>query len=38
MTPEQQPENKNQQSSTVAELIEDIQVLTTEIQELSFLD
>ncbi len=38
MTPEQQPENKNQQSHTLAELIEDIQVLTTEIQELYFLD
>jgi hypothetical protein len=29
MTPEQEPENKNQQSYTLAEFIEDIQILTT---------
>ncbi len=38
MNTTQQPENKNQQSSAVAELIEDIQALTTEIQELYCLD
>ena len=38
MNTTQQPENKNQQSSAVAELIEDIQSLTTEIQELYCLD
>jgi DNA sulfur modification protein DndC len=38
MNTTQQLENKNQQSSTVTELIEDIQALTTEIQELYCLD
>ncbi|MBD2692526.1 DNA phosphorothioation system sulfurtransferase DndC [Anabaena catenula] len=38
MNTAQQPENKNQQNHTVAELIEDIQALTTEIQELYCLD
>ncbi|TBR57830.1 DNA phosphorothioation system sulfurtransferase DndC [Mastigocladus laminosus UU774] len=34
----QQPENKSQQSRTVAELVEEIQALTTEIQDLYCLD
>lgn len=34
----QQPENQNQQVRTVAEFVEDIQALTTEIQELYCLD
>ncbi|RAM50682.1 MAG: DNA phosphorothioation system sulfurtransferase DndC [Hapalosiphonaceae cyanobacterium JJU2] len=34
----QQPENKSQQSRTVAELVEEIQLLTTEIQDLYCLD
>lgn len=34
----QQPENKSQQPRTVAELVEDVQALTTEIQELYCLD
>ncbi|NWF61949.1 MAG: DNA phosphorothioation system sulfurtransferase DndC [Fischerella sp.] len=34
MATAQQPETKNQQPRTVAELVEDIQALTTEIQEL----
>ncbi len=38
MTTTQQPENKNQPNRTVPELIEDIQALTTEIQELYCLD
>ncbi|MDZ8110490.1 MAG: DNA phosphorothioation system sulfurtransferase DndC [Nostoc sp. DedQUE12a] len=38
MTEAQQPENKGQQTRTVAELVEYIQVLTTEIQELYCLD
>ncbi|MBO1064442.1 MULTISPECIES: DNA phosphorothioation system sulfurtransferase DndC [Nostocales] len=38
MTTTQQPENKNQPHRTVPELIEDIQALTTEIQELYCLD
>jgi len=38
MTEAQQPENKGQQTRTLAELAEDIQVLTTEIQELYCLD
>ncbi|MBW4561797.1 MAG: DNA phosphorothioation system sulfurtransferase DndC [Mojavia pulchra JT2-VF2] len=38
MTEAQQPENKGQQTRTVAELVEDIQALTTEIQELYCLD
>jgi DNA sulfur modification protein DndC len=38
MTTAQQPENKNQPNRTVPELIEDIQALTTEIQELYCLD
>ena len=38
MTTAQQPENKDQQKRTVAELVEDIQALTTEIQELYCLD
>ncbi|BAZ70452.1 MAG: DNA phosphorothioation system sulfurtransferase DndC [Pelatocladus maniniholoensis HA4357-MV3] len=33
-----QPENKSQQSRTVAELVEEIQLLTTEIQDLYCLD
>ncbi|HLP90952.1 MAG TPA: DNA phosphorothioation system sulfurtransferase DndC [Nostocaceae cyanobacterium] len=38
MTTAQQPENKNQQARTVAELVDYIQALTTEIQELYCLD
>ena len=38
MTTTQQPENKNQRTRTVAELVENIQALTTEIQELYCLD
>ncbi len=38
MTTAQQPENKGQRSRTVADLVEDIQALTTEIQELYCLD
>lgn len=38
MTTAQQPENKNQPNRTVAELVEYIQVLSTEIQELYCLD
>ncbi|MBD2436990.1 DNA phosphorothioation system sulfurtransferase DndC [Nostoc sp. FACHB-110] len=38
MTEAQQPENKGQQTRTVAELVEYIQALTTEIQELYCLD
>ena len=38
MTYSQQPENKNQQNRTVPELVEYIQVLSTEIQELYCLD
>ncbi|MBD2300110.1 DNA phosphorothioation system sulfurtransferase DndC [Nostoc sp. FACHB-190] len=38
MTEAQQPENKGQQKGTVAELVEDIQALTIEIQELYCLD
>ncbi|BAZ50839.1 hypothetical protein NIES4103_34570 [Nostoc sp. NIES-4103] len=38
MTTAQQPENKGQQTRTVADLVEDIQALTTEIQELYCLD
>jgi DNA sulfur modification protein DndC len=38
MTEAQQPENKSQQTRTVPELVEYIQVLTTEIQELYCLD
>ncbi|MCP6757236.1 MAG: DNA phosphorothioation system sulfurtransferase DndC [Fischerella sp. CENA71] len=34
----QQPENKSQQPRTVAELVEEIQLLTTEIQDLYCLD
>ncbi|PLZ99957.1 sulfurtransferase DndC [Fischerella thermalis CCMEE 5268] len=34
----QQPENKSQQLRTVAEFVEDVQALTTEIQELYCLD
>ncbi|PLZ35424.1 DNA phosphorothioation system sulfurtransferase DndC [Fischerella thermalis] len=34
----QQPENKSQQPRTVAELVEDVQALTTEIQQLYCLD
>lgn len=34
----QQPENKSQQPRTVADLVEDVQALTTEIQELYCLD
>ncbi|HLO88542.1 MAG TPA: DNA phosphorothioation system sulfurtransferase DndC [Nostocaceae cyanobacterium] len=38
MTTAQQPENKGQQARTVAELVDYIQALTTEIQELYCLD
>ncbi|MFN6571804.1 DNA phosphorothioation system sulfurtransferase DndC [Dendronalium sp. ChiSLP03b] len=38
MTTAQQPENKEQQTRTVAELVDYIQALTTEIQELYCLD
>ncbi|AFY48442.1 putative sulfurtransferase DndC [Nostoc sp. PCC 7524] len=38
MSTAQQPENKGQQTRTVAELVEYIQALTTEIQELYCLD
>ncbi|ABA21827.1 Phosphoadenosine phosphosulfate reductase [Trichormus variabilis ATCC 29413] len=38
MTEAQQAENKGQQTRTLAELVEEIQVLTTEIQELYCLD
>ncbi|QOV23072.1 DNA phosphorothioation system sulfurtransferase DndC [Anabaenopsis elenkinii] len=38
MTTAQQPENQGQQSRTVANLVADIQALTTEIQELYCLD
>jgi DNA sulfur modification protein DndC len=38
MTTAQQPENKSQQNRTVAELVDYIQALTTEIQELYCLD
>lgn len=38
MTTAQQPENKGQRSRTVADLVEDIQTLTAEIQELYCLD
>ncbi len=38
MSTAQQPENKGQAQRTVAELVEDIQTLTTEIQELYCLD
>ncbi|WP_414752226.1 DNA phosphorothioation system sulfurtransferase DndC [Anabaena sp. CCY 9910] len=38
MSTTQQPENKGQQTRTVAELVEYIQALTTEIQELYCLD
>ncbi|MBD2212366.1 DNA phosphorothioation system sulfurtransferase DndC [Nostoc linckia FACHB-104] len=38
MTTAQQPENKGQRSRTVADLVEDIQALTTEIQDLYCLD
>ncbi|OKH12210.1 sulfurtransferase DndC [Fischerella major NIES-592] len=38
MATAQQPETKNPQPRTVAELVEDIQALTTEIQELYCLD
>ena len=38
MSTAQQPENKGQQSPTVANLVADIQALTTEIQELYCLD
>ncbi|MEH2046238.1 DNA phosphorothioation system sulfurtransferase DndC [Nostoc sp.] len=38
MTTAQQPENKVQQARTVAELVDSIQALTTEIQELYCLD
>lgn len=38
MTYSEQPENKNEQNRTVAELVEYIQALTTEIQELYCLD
>ncbi|MEA5577568.1 DNA phosphorothioation system sulfurtransferase DndC [Anabaena sp. UHCC 0451] len=38
MTTAQQPDSKTQQNRTVAELVEYIQVLTTEIQELYCLD
>jgi len=38
MTTAQQLENKDQQARTVAELVEDIQSLTTEVQELYCLD
>ncbi|QIR41097.1 DNA phosphorothioation system sulfurtransferase DndC [Tolypothrix sp. PCC 7910] len=38
MTTAQQPENKGQQSRTVADLVTDIQTLTAEIQELYCLD
>ncbi|MBD2445669.1 DNA phosphorothioation system sulfurtransferase DndC [Nostoc sp. FACHB-152] len=38
MSTAQQPENKGQQTRTVSELVEDIQALTTEIQELYCLD
>ncbi len=38
MTTAQQPENKVQQARTVAELVDYIQALTTEIQELYCLD
>ncbi|NEU80331.1 DNA phosphorothioation system sulfurtransferase DndC [Nostoc sp. UIC 10630] len=38
MTTAQQPENKSQQARTVAELVDYIQALTTEIQELYCLD
>ncbi|AFZ23643.1 putative sulfurtransferase DndC [Cylindrospermum stagnale PCC 7417] len=38
MTTAQQPENKEQQKRTVAELVDYIQALTTEIQELYCLD
>ncbi|MBD2387765.1 DNA phosphorothioation system sulfurtransferase DndC [Cylindrospermum sp. FACHB-282] len=38
MTTAQQPENKDQQKRTVAELVDYIQALTTEIQELYCLD
>ncbi|HEY9799409.1 MAG TPA: DNA phosphorothioation system sulfurtransferase DndC [Leptolyngbyaceae cyanobacterium] len=38
MSTTQQPENKGQQTRTVADLVEDIQALTTEIQELYCLD
>jgi len=38
MSTTQQPENKGQQKRTVAELVEYIQALTTEIQELYCLD
>lgn len=38
MTIAQQPENKGQTQRSVAELVEDIQALTTEIQELYCLD
>ncbi|OUL33914.1 DNA phosphorothioation system sulfurtransferase DndC [Nostoc sp. 106C] len=38
MTEAQQSENKGQQTRTVAELVEEIQALTTEIQELYCLD
>lgn len=38
MSTAKQPENKGQQTRTVAELVEDIKALTTEIQELYCLD
>ncbi|MEJ6485157.1 DNA phosphorothioation system sulfurtransferase DndC [Nostoc punctiforme UO1] len=38
MATAQQPENKGQETRTVADLVEDIQALTTEIQELYCLD
>lgn len=38
MSTAQQPEKKGQQTRTVADLVEDIQALTTEIQELYCLD
>ncbi len=38
MTTAQQPENNEQQSRTVADLVDDIQALTKEIQELYCLD
>jgi DNA sulfur modification protein DndC len=38
MSTAQQPENKDKDHRTVADLVEDIQVLTTEIQELYCLD
>ncbi|BAT54088.1 hypothetical protein NOS3756_30530 [Nostoc sp. NIES-3756] len=38
MAEAQQPDNKSQQTRTVAELVEEIQALTTEIQELYCLD